>query len=293
MYLKFYNLTEYPFSMGSDERFFYESTVHSEALANILYTFQQRKGMVLISGEVGAGKTFVGHLLVNRLGPGCQAVQMRHPPQSGKQLIRALASGLGIKVPPTADKLFLVDELQQYLLRMFYRGRLVSLIIDECQDLSAKVLEEIRLLWNWEQDGQRLIQILMIGQPELREKLLEPKWESLRQRIVLSYHLDHLTETETINYIRHRIKVASNGGGTPADFTSQAINEIFSATDGIPRLINVLCDNALLVGFAKNQHCIDRVVVTEVLQDMTCWGLQASSKHSDTTEQTYSSIGGA
>ena len=165
MYLEFYNLREFPFSMGCDERFFYESSVHAEALANMLYTFQQRKGMVLISGEVGAGKTFVGNLLVSRLGPGCQTVMLRHPPQSGKQLLRAVANGMGLRIPPTADGLSLADELHQHLLRLYRRGRVAAVIIDECQDLSPKALEEARLMWNWEEDGQRLLQILMIGQP--------------------------------------------------------------------------------------------------------------------------------
>ncbi|HUU60384.1 MAG TPA: AAA family ATPase [Phycisphaerae bacterium] len=291
MYLAFYNLREFPFAMGCDVRFFYESSVHAEALANMLYTFQQRKGMVLISGEVGAGKTFVGNLLICRLGPGCQAVMLRHPPQSGKQMLRALAGGLGIRVPTAADKLDLVDRLQQHLLRMFHRGRLVALILDECQDLSTGVLEEIRLLWNWEQDGQRLVQILLIGQPELREKLQEPKWESLRQRIVLSYHLGHLSADDTDGYIRRRLKVAANGGHGQADFTPQAIAEIHCATDGIPRLINVLTDNSLLVGYAKGVHCIDRLIVREVLRDMTCWGLRTPPAEIETTEQALTRTG--
>lgn len=294
MYLSFYNFREFPFSMGCDQRYYFESNVHSEALANMLYTFQQRKGMVMISGEVGAGKTFVGNLLINRLGPGCQAVLLRHPPQTGKQMMRALSLGLGLKVSNSADKFDMIDQLYQHLLRMYHRGRLVALIIDESQDLSPKALEEIRLLWNWEQDGQRLLQILLIGQPEIREKLLEPRWESLRQRIVLSYHLGHLSPEDTARYIGHRLKVASLGGPQRADFTPQAIAEVFSASDGIPRLINVLCDNALLVGYAKNTHCIDRSIVSEVLRDMTCWGLQSSQAASNEYEnasQNYCATG--
>jgi general secretion pathway protein A len=273
VYLSFYSLREFPFAMGCDERFFYESSVHAEALANTLYTFQQRKGMVLISGEVGAGKTLVGNVLVSRLGVGCQAVILQHPTQSGKQLLRALATGLGITVPGDVDVLELVDELQQHLVRMYKRGRLVALIVDECQDLNASSLEEIRLLWNWEQDGQKLMEILLMGQPELRERIQEPKWEPLRQRIILSYHLGSLSPTDTANYVLHRLKVACGNGCLQAQFTPQALAEIYSATDGIPRLINVLCDNALLVGYAKGVHCIDRDTVCEVLCDMTCWNL--------------------
>jgi general secretion pathway protein A len=275
MYLSFYNLREFPFTMGCDGRFFYESAVHAEALANMLYTLQQRKGMVLVSGEVGAGKTFVGHLLVSRLGSNWQSVMLRHPPQSSKQMLRALAGGLGISVPPEADKHNLLEQTLEHMVRMNQRGRLVALIIDECQDLSPSALEEIRLLWNWEEGGQRLLQILLISQPELRTRLLEPRWESLRQRIVLSYHLGHLSAADTEQYIRHRLRVAANGDGGLAEFTPEALADIYAATDGIPRLINVLCDNALLVGYAQGRHAIEPGIVAEVLRDMTCWGLRS------------------
>jgi len=284
VYLSFYNLREFPFSMGCDERFFYESSSHAEALANTLYTFQQRKGMVLISGEVGTGKTLVGNMLVSRLGSGCQAVMLQHPTESGKQMLRALAAGLGMHVPPDVDRLALVDELQQYLTRMYNRGRLVALIVDECQDLNTKSLEEIRLIWNWERDGQKLVEILLIGQPELRQRILEPKWEPLRQRIILSYHLGNLSPTDTGNYIRHRLNIACNDGHPSAEFTPQAVAEVHSATNGVPRLINVLCDNAMLVGYAKGAHCIDRDMIHDVLRDMTCWGLRAATRETGAPE---------
>ena len=281
VYLSFYNLREFPFSMGCDERFFYESSMHAEALASMLYTFQQRKGMVMVSGEVGTGKTLVGSMLVSRLGAGCQAVVLNHPTQSDKQMLRALAAGLGIEAAVGVDRLELVERVEQHLVRMYQRGRLVALIIDECQDLNAKSLEEIRLLWNWERDGQKLLEILLIGQPELREKLRQPRWEPLRQRIVLSYHLGSLSSGDTSSYILHRLNVACSNGRPNVDFTPQAFAEIYSATNGIPRLINVLCDNALLVGYAKGIHQIDRDTVGEVLRDMTCWGLRVTGEEQD------------
>ena len=274
MYLGFYKLREFPFGLSSDERFFYESPIHAEALANMMYTVQQRKGMVLITGEVGAGKTFVGNMLGSRLGPGCLTVMMANPPQSSKQLVRALAERLGMTVRASDDKTHLVGELERHLVGVKSRGRLVALILDEAQDLSPSSLEEIRLLWNWEHEGQRLVQIVLIGQSELRQRLAEPKWEPLRQRIVLSYHLRPLTRDDTFAYISHRLKVAADDGCS-VEFTVEAKADIYAATDGIPRLINVLCDNALLVGYAKNSPCIDRAIVGEVLRDMTCWNLQA------------------
>jgi general secretion pathway protein A len=277
MYLAFYKLREFPFAISCDEKFFYESAVHAEALANMMYTVQQRKGMVLITGEVGAGKTFVGNVLGSRLGMGCLLVMMQNPPQSGKQLVRALVSRVGLNVRSTADKTALLDELEQHLVRLQSRGRLVALIVDEAQDLSAAALEEVRLLWNWEQAGQRLVQIILIGQPELRQRIQEPKWEPLRQRIVLSYHLGHLSLPDTAAYIAHRLRVAAEGECL-AEFAPTALAQIHAATDGIPRLINVLCDNALLVGYAKGSHRIDENIVAEVVRDMTCWGRTASTQ---------------
>jgi len=275
MYLQFYKFREFPFAITSDERFFYESSVHAEALANMMYTVQQRKGMVLVTGEVGAGKTFVGNMLCSRLGHGCLSVVMKNPPQSGKQLLRALALRVGMKVDAKTDKLTLIDELELHLVRLCNRGRLVAMVLDESQDMPGTALEELRLLWNWEDRGQRLIQIVLIGQPELREKLLDPKWEPLRQRIVLSYHLGPLNAEDASAYIKHRIKVAADEG-CKMEFTPEAGTAIYAATDGIPRLINVLCDNALLVGYAKGVHRIDESVIKGVVRDMTCWGLRGS-----------------
>ena len=275
MYLSFYNLREFPFAITCDDRFFYESAVHAEALANMMYTVQQRKGMVLVTGEIGAGKTFVGNMLGARLGVGCQTVVISNVPQSGKQLIGTLARRIGLTVRASDDKSHLLEQLEQHLVRTQARGRLTALILDEAQDLTAASLEELRLLWNWEQGGQRLLQIVLIGQPELRARLLEPKWESLRQRIVLSYHLKHLSAADTTAYVTHRLRIAA-AEGCRVQFTPEAMAEIHAATDGVPRLINVLCDNALLVGYAKGVHTLDKSIVTEVLRDMTCWGLRTS-----------------
>jgi general secretion pathway protein A len=273
MYLSFYRLREFPFTISCDEKFFYESIVHTEALGNMMYTVQQRKGMVLVTGEVGAGKTFVGNMLGTRLGVGCQIVMMRHPPQSSKQLLRSLASGIGMNVRPNSDKLYLTEAVEEQLIRLNQRGRLVAVIIDEAQNLTTAALEEIRLLWNWEQHGQRLVQIILIGQPEFRQRLLEPKWEPLRQRIVLSYHLNRLGAADSADYIRHRVKVAAEEG-CQLSFTPEAMADIYAATDGIPRLINVLCDNALLVGYANGVQTIFGEIIADVLRDMTCWGLK-------------------
>ena len=272
MYLDFYKLREFPFAISCDERFFYASAGHSEALANMMYTIAQRKGMVLVSGEVGAGKTFVSNLLVSRLGPSCQCVLLQSPPANGKQLLRAVCNRAGLALSAAADKLRVTDELEQHLLRLHSRGRLLALLLDEAQDLTAAVLEELRLLWNWECQGQRLIQIVLLGQPELRHKLLMPRWEPLRQRIVLSYHLQRLQAGDVAPYIAHRLAVASPEG--PAvSFTDEAADDVYAAACGIPRSVNVLCDAALLVGYTREARVIGRQIIAEVLKEMMCWGV--------------------
>jgi len=246
-----------------------------------MYTIQQRKGMVLVTGEVGAGKTFVGSVLGSRLGLNCMTLVMSNPPQSGKQLLRGLAARTGMKVRNSADKLSLTEELEEHLIMLHRRGRLVALFLDEAQDLSNASLEELRLLWNWEEKGERLIQVVLSGLPELRARLLEPQWEPLRQRVVLSYHLGPLSQQDTVAYIKHRLGIAAEDGCL-AEFSEDALADIYSATNGIPRLINILCDNALLVGYSRGVHRIDSAVIDEVLRDMTCWGLNTSAQASAT-----------
>lgn len=270
MYLQFYKFREFPFAIGCDERFFYESPIHTEALAGMMYIVQQRKGMVLVSGEVGAGKTFASAVLASRLGASCQCVLLKSPPANGKQLLRALGLRLGLTLRPQADKLSLTEELEAHLLRLQSRGRLVALLLDEAQDLSTGALEELRLLWNWECGGQRLIQIVLIGQPELRQKLLLPRWEPLRQRVVLSCHLGNLSQADIEPYIAHRIAVASESTPEVA-FSPEAAQAIHRATGGIPRMINVLCDNSLLVAYSRENRLVEVAIVEEVVRDMTCW----------------------
>jgi general secretion pathway protein A len=280
MYLEFYKLMEFPFATTCDAKFFFESPAHAEALANMLYTIQQRKGMVLITGEVGSGKTFLGSMLGARLGAGCLAAMLKNPPQTGDQLLRAVAARLDMDAPAPDDRPGLLAALEDQLIRLLNRGRLVALVFDEAQDLTAPALEELRRLWNWERDGQRLAQIVVIGQPDLRAKLLEPQWEALRQRIALSYHLGPLSASDTADYVAHRLRVA--GDKRPnARFTPEALAAVHAATDGIPRLINTVCDNALLVGYAKGMRTITDGLVTGVIREMTCWGLRTPSRLPD------------
>ncbi len=271
MYLKFFNLSEYPFSNGCDERYFFESEAHAEALANMYYAIEERKGMVMITGEVGAGKTFLAKILTRRLSEADLVIQIEDPPLTANELLRVIAGGLMGRLVPEADRLTLTEQLKQRLTRLCRHDRVVAVLLDEAQGMGDEALEATRLLWNWQRDGRRLLQIVLIGQPELRSRLAEPKWESLQQRVALSYHLGSMGLRDTAKYILHRRKVASHNG-CPLQFTLQAVEAIYAATHGVPRLINTLCDNALLTAYAQGTTRIDTPVIETALREMTSWG---------------------
>lgn len=270
MYLDFYRLRELPFALCSEGRYFYSSDRHNEVLANMLYAVTQRKGLVMVTGEVGSGKTFLAAVLLNQLGPNALAIRISNPPSSGRQLLDLVARKIGLKLKAGSAKSVVVEELENELMHLLHRGRLVVLIIDEAQELSEDSMEELRLLWNWEDGGQRLIQILLIGQPELKHKLAQGRWEALRQRIALSCHLLPLEQADTERYVLHRLKTAASEG-CRCEFTRQSLSLIHQVTLGVPRMINVLCDNALLAGYAQGKWVIDADLITQAMKEMTCW----------------------
>jgi general secretion pathway protein A len=266
MYLQHYNLQQLPFRNTPDPRFFYETPRHNEALANLVYAVEQRRGFVLLSGEIGSGKTLVTHLLLQHLEDHAQIALIRNTHLNSSQLIRLVCDEFSVQVPAAADKAAMLLSLNQFLIQQLAEDRLVVIIIDEAQNLSDKVLEELRMLSNLETSSDKLLQIVLVGQPELRDKVSQPHLEQLRQRIALSYHLEPLTLEEIAQYIQHRLKVAAGDGSANVEFTPEAVAKIARFSRGTPRIINGLCDNALLYGFTAQTHTIDEGLIDKVLK---------------------------
>jgi len=251
MYLDFYGFREPPFSLTPDPRFLFLSERHREALEHLLYGIRERKGFIQITGEVGAGKTTLCRAALERLGPTVRTALILNPVLSSPQLLRTILVELGIEPPGRADRAVYLEQLNEFLLGQVPLGHDVVLIIDEAQDLSAELLEQVRLLSNLETDRQKLIQIVLLGQPELKAMLDDPQLRQLRQRITVRYHLPPLDRGETELYVNWRMQVAgSNGRPT---FTPWALRRIHRFTRGIPRLINAVCDTALLAGYVAGE----------------------------------------
>lgn len=249
MYNEFYGFKESPFTISPDPRFLYFSNKHREALSHIVFGIKERKGFIQITGEVGAGKTTICRALLEQLGPEYKTALILNPCMSETQLLRTILMEFGFKSDKT-DRVELLEMLNSFLLDQVSHGFDVVLIIDEAQDLSLELLEQIRLLSNLETDKGKLLQIVFFGQPEFRDKLNDPRLRQLRQRITIRYHLTSLNRQEVEHYIRHRIHV-SGGNGSP-HFNRWALRKIFGYSKGIPRLINAVCDKTLLCGFVTH-----------------------------------------
>ena len=248
MYTEFYGLREKPFSLSPDPRFLFLSDSHREALAHLLYGIEQGEGFIAITGEVGTGKTTLCRTLLQRIEPGSEVAFLFNPQLSGLELLQAITAELGLE---TRDKSLreLMEQLNRFVLTKKQEGRRVLLLIDEAQNLDREALEQVRLLSNLETDTAKLIQIVLIGQPELDTLLESPDLRQLRQRISVRWRLRALSAPETRDYVRHRLRVAA--GGTRELFSELALREIHRRSGGVPRVINRLCDRALLGGYAE------------------------------------------
>jgi general secretion pathway protein A len=265
MYLEFFGLKENPFNITPDPRFLYFAPHHREAYDHLIYGIRNRKGFIELTGEVGSGKTTLCRAVLADLKEDTETALILNPSLTETQLLRAILNDFGIEVTGR-DRLVYIEKLNEFLLRKSQEGTNVALFIDEAQDLSPGVMEQVRLLSNLETDQQKLIQIVMCGQPELKERLARPDLRQLRQRITVRYHLAPLTEEDTMRYIMHRLWVAGSDGSLR--FERDAVHEVYKYAKGGPRLINAVCDNALLAGYVSRTRAIDGRCVRKAIQEL-------------------------
>ncbi len=265
MYLNHYKLKELPFSVTPDPKFLYPTSQHRTALNHLLFGIRQRKGFVLLTGEVGAGKTMLCRKLLNSLGEDYHTALILNPMLTATQLLKAIAAEFGIGAR-CRDRLSCITRLNRFLLAVHEAERDAVLVIDEAQDMSRELLETVRLLSNLETDSRKLLQIVLVGQPELRRKINSPTLRQLSQRITVRYHLSPMSRSETAQYLRHRLLVA--GAGEAVKFDEEAIDEIYNYSDGTPRLINAISDRTLLAGFLNGAESINGKTVQLAIGDM-------------------------
>jgi len=270
MYAAYFGLRQEPFSIAPDPRLLFMSERHREALAHLLYGVRGGGGFVLLTGEIGTGKTTVCRSFLEQVPKNCNLAYIFNPKLTVPELLETVCHEFGIEVPrkdllPPTVKEYL-DPLNAFLLQAHAAGRNNVLVIDEAQNLAAEVLEQLRLLTNLETSERKLLQIILIGQPELREMLAQPQLEQLAQRVIARYHLQALAESETAQYVRHRMEVC--GLERPLPFDRRALKRIHVLAGGVPRRINLLCDRALLGAFATGQGGVSRRIVEQAAKEV-------------------------
>jgi general secretion pathway protein A len=250
MYSDYFGFSEAPFSIAPDPRYLYLSDKHREALAHLLYGVGDQGGFILLTGEVGTGKTTICRCLLQQVPENTDVAFIINPRQSINQLLQSIFTELGIPCQRGATSKDMIDQLNHYLLQAHARGRNTIVIIDEAQNLAKEVLEQLRLLTNLETNEKKLLQLLLIGQPELNDLLNSHELRQLSQRVTARYHLLPLSKNEMYDYISHRLSVA---GRRQPLFTSSALRSIFKFSGGVPRLINLICDRSLLGVYSQNE----------------------------------------
>ena len=265
MYLEHYGLIRAPFEMTPDPAFLYLGETHQEGLATLVYGVRARKGFVMLTGEVGTGKTTLLHALLSQLDPHTASAYLFNPRLDPLDFFRVLFEEYGIETPCATKGQFLIA-LNRFLIERLERDHPTLLIVDEAQNLSPDMLEEIRLLSNLETPTSKLIQIMLVGQPELEDLLARPGLRQLRQRIVLRFRLRPFSADETASYVEERLRLAGHTG--KGVFRRAALKRIHAVTGGVPRLINTVCDGAMLVGYSRDLAALDAETIDEVARDL-------------------------
>jgi general secretion pathway protein A len=271
MYERFFNLRERPFSLTPDPDYLFPSSAHREALSYLRYAVEGHAGLVVITGEIGSGKTTILQTVMRGVDRQTSVARLVNTLLDGRELIEAVMLDYGLDTTLGQSKPMLLRDLAQFLVRQRTAGRLAILIIDEAQNLSTTALEEVRMLSNLETEKSKLIQIILVGQPNLRDVLARPELEQLRQRVTTSYHLRALVADETEAYINHRLKRAALAA--PLVFGRDVTDLIHAAAQGVPRKINVIADAALLFGYGEECREIDADLVRQVLVELEATGV--------------------
>jgi general secretion pathway protein A len=274
MYERFYNLRERPFSLSPDPDYLYPSRVHTEALSYLRYGIEGHAGFVVITGEIGSGKTTLLQTVMRSLDARISVARLVNTMLDARELIEAVMLDFGLDPQPSQSKPQLLRDLARFLVDQRTAGRLPLLIIDEAQNLSLPALEEVRMLSNLETEKSKLLQIVLVGQPNLHDLLGRPELEQLRQRITVRYHLRPLDPEETAEYINHRLKKAAIGA--PMVLSSEVTDPIGRTSQGLPRKINVIADAVLLFGYGEDKHEIDGGLVREVITELEATGVLAA-----------------
>ncbi len=267
MYTSFFGLNEKPFAITPDPRYLFMSERHGEGLAHLLYGVTDSGGFIQLTGEVGTGKTTLVRTLLGQLPAEVDVALILNPQVTVLEFLQAICQELGVELPEDrSSPMALVDALNRFLLDAHARGRRIILLVDEAQNLSAEVLEQLRLLTNLETSKQKLLQIILIGQPELRDILARNNLRQLAQRVTGRYHLEPLSRDESARYIEHRMKVA---GALTEIFDERAKREVYRLSGGIPRVMNVICDRALLGAYSKESRRVDKKLVKSAAAEVS------------------------
>ena len=269
MYNEFYNFRENPFNVTSDPAFFFSSKRHAEAFSHLLYGITQRKGIIVVTGEIGTGKTTLCRTLLNSLDSRIKTAFILNPRFSDLQLLQMIVKDLGI-CGEFKSKFALISALNDFLIQETNIGNNVVIIIDEAQNLGVNQLEQVRLLSNLETEKEKLLQIVLVGQPELGQYLKLPKLRQLNQRVTVRYHIPPLDQKELESYIHHRLRIASENiqNRNRVCFTDKAIDAVYQHSYGTPRMINIICDRALLAGYVAETFTIDESIVHQCAQEV-------------------------
>ncbi len=291
MYTSFYNLKEKPFNLSPDPAYLFWSSGHENAYTHLEYAITENKGFGVITGEVGSGKTTLINHLIHQIPKDLHLALINNPDVNPAQLLKMICAEYELDTTGD-DKASLLESIYEFLIQTYANQQRAILIIDEAQNLPAETIEEIRMLSNREAEKEHLIQIILVGQPELKEKLQRRSLRQFTQRVSVHAHLGGLTANDVSRYIRHRLKVA--WADNPELFTKEAIQALYTYSEGVPRLINILCDTAMVYGFADELQSIDRPVIDHVVADRKSGGILLAEQQAGTgnTQETIAEKAG-